>query len=256
MELTGFLKELREEILGAFEAIEGKPFERSTWNYQRGTGGGESALLRGQLFEKAAVHFSAVGGETYPLDDGIGPFFATGVSCITHMANPHAPTAHFNIRYIEAGGRFWFGGGYDLTPMGYAYAEDTEHFHATAKEALAPFNCYEQLRDAASRYFYIPHRQRERGVGGLFFDQWNTGSWDHDTALWKAVGRSFLPALLPILQRRIPQPYTPEERQRQLQMRGQYVEFNLLYDKGTRFGLLSGGSPDSIFGSLPPLVTW
>jgi coproporphyrinogen III oxidase len=140
--------------------------------------------------------------------------------------------------------------------MGFPYAEDTDHFHETAQAALEPFGCYQKLRDAAASYFFLPHRQKERGVGGLFFDQWNSGNQPQDLAMWKAVGESFLPAYLPILERRIPQSYAASERQKQLQMRGHYVEFNLLYDKGTRFGLLSGGNVEAIFGSLPPVVSW
>jgi coproporphyrinogen III oxidase len=251
-----YLRDLREQILAAFEAIEGSRFERQPWSYSQGSGGGETALIRGRHFEKAAVHFSSIQGEKYPLEDAGGPFHAMGVSCITHMASPHVPTAHFNLRAIQAGDRFWLGGGYDLTPMGFPYAEDTGHFHAVAQEALAPFGCYEQMRDAAARYFFLPHRQKERGVGGLFFDHLNSGCRETDLALWRAVGNSFLPALLPILERRLQQPFTAEERATQLQMRGHYVEFNLLYDRGTRFGLQAGGHPDAIFGSLPPVVSW
>src|SRR5579863_6389442 len=175
-----FLKELREKIIFSFEALETTGhFQRTEWNYGRGTGGGEIALLRGAVFEKAAVNFSQVSGPSFPMDDGEGPFFATGISLITHMANPHAPTVHFNIRYIETAKRFWFGGGYDLTPMGFLYEEDTAHFHAVAKETLGA-SLYSQFSNAAKEYFYIPHRNKERGVGGIFFDHFNTGDFAQD----------------------------------------------------------------------------
>lgn len=257
-ELILFLKNLREEIIAAFEQLESSQcFIRQSWNY-RHEGGGEMAVLRGQIFEKAAVNWSGVGGPSFPMSDGKGPFFATGVSLITHMANPHAPTAHFNIRFIETQEKCWFGGGYDLTPMGFPYEEDKEHFHETAKKALAPFGAdiYKTFAQNARDYFYIPHRQKERGVGGLFFDYLNTGDFEQDLCLWKAVAHSFLSALLPIYQKRIHQPYTSEEREMQLHMRAHYVEFNLLYDRGTRFGFQSGGNPEAILCSMPPLVKW
>jgi len=257
-ELIHFLKALREEIISAFEQFEPSDrFVRQPWDYQH-EGGGEMAVLRGKAFEKAAVNWSGVGGPSLPMADGKTPFFATGISLITHMTNPHAPTAHFNIRFIETAERFWFGGGYDLTPMGFPYDEDTHHFHETAKQAMTLFgsDIYDTFSQNAREYFYIPHRQKERGVGGLFFDHFNTGDFDQDLALWKGVGDSFLKALLPIYEKRIPQSYTPEERERQLELRAHYVEFNLLYDRGTRFGFQSGGNPEAILCSMPPLAKW
>jgi coproporphyrinogen III oxidase len=252
-----FLKTLRETIIAAFEELEGGVcFKREAWPYKKGSGGGEIALLRGKVFEKAAVNFSEVRGDQFPAADGEGAFVATGVSLITHMSNPHAPTVHFNIRYIETEKRCWFGGGYDLTPMGIFYEEDKEHFHAIAEKSLAPFGVYPTFAENARQYFYIPHRGKERGVGGIFFDHYNTGDFAADLALWKAVGENFLDATLPIYQRRIALPYTEEEKQKQLQLRGHYVEFNLLYDRGTKFGFSSGGNPDAILCSLPPLVSW
>lgn len=257
-ELVQFLKTLREEFILAFEQLErGHTFVRQPWSYQH-EGGGEIALLRGDVFEKAAVNWSGVGGPSFPMNEGSGPFFATGVSLITHMANPHVPTAHFNIRFIETNDKYWFGGGYDLTPMGFSYDEDTIFFHDTAKASLDPFgdDIYQIFAQNAREYFYIPHRKKERGVGGLFFDHFNRGNFDEDLALWKGVGNSFLNALLPIYKKRIPQPYTFEEREKQLQLRAHYVEFNLLYDRGTRFGFQSGGNPEAILCSMPPLAKW
>lgn len=258
-QLIDYLQSLRDTIIAAFEELEGggAQFQRNLWDYQS-EGGGEISVLRGQVFEKAAVNWSGVGGPNFPMGDGQGAFFATGVSLITHMRNPHAPTAHMNVRFIETENRFWFGGGYDLTPMGFPYEEDTEHFHSLAKKALDPLgdNIYSQFSKQAQEYFYIPHRKKERGIGGLFFDHWNSGKFDQDVKIWKAVGNSFLEALMPIYQRRIAQPYTEEQRRAQLRARGHYVEFNLLYDRGTQFGFKSGGNPEAILCSLPPLVEW
>lgn len=257
-ELIHFLQSLREEIIAAFERFESTArFEKQPWNYQH-EGGGEIAVLRGDIFEKAAVNWSGVGGPRFPMGEAQGPFFATGVSLITHMANPHAPTAHFNIRFIETEDKWWFGGGYDLTPMGFPYEEDTNHFHQIAKKSLEFFGSevYQTFAQQAKDYFYIPHRGKERGVGGIFFDYYNTGDFEKDLSLWKAVGHSFLPALLPIYEKRVTQPFLEEERDLQLHLRAHYVEFNLLYDRGTRFGFQSGGNPEAILCSMPPLVKW
>ena len=257
-EIVQFLKSLREEIITAFETFEpyGK-FERTLWNHTTG-GGGEISLIRGSVFEKAAVNWSGVSGPKFPMDDGSGAFFATGVSLITHLHNPHAPTVHMNVRYIETEKGHWFGGGYDLTPMGFPYEEDTTHFHLVAEQALNPFNkeLYPKFSSAAKEYFFIPHRKKERGVGGLFFDHLNTGNFEQDLALWKAIAHSFLPAILPIYHRRINQPYSRHDKEKQLELRAHYVEYNLLYDRGTKFGFLSGGNPDAILCSMPPLVKW
>ena len=259
LEIVQFLKNLRDRIIAGFQELEnGGSFERKLWNYQGGDGGGEMSLLRGDVFEKAAVNWSGVEGASFPMKDGSGPFFATGVSLITHMGNPHAPTVHMNIRFIETEERCWFGGGYDLTPMGFPYAEDTEHFHAIAKKILDPFGAdlYPQFSQQAKEYFYIPHYQKERGVGGIFFDHYNTGNFEADLLLWKTIGASLLEAVLPIYRRRIGQPFSREERERQLSARAHYVEFNLLYDRGTKFGFQSGGNPEAILCSMPPLAKW
>lgn len=259
-ELELWLRELRETIIHTFEAIEESPyrFERSCWPYAKGQGGGEMAVLRGECFEKAAVNFSAVSGDQFPMQDGQGSFFATGISLITHMRNPHAPTVHMNLRYIATEQSHWLGGGYDLTPMGLIKKEDTDHFHSIAKQSLASYGegLYEQFSQQAAHYFYLPHWQRERGVGGLFFDHWNSGDWERDLAMWRSVGRGFLKAIMPIYERRIRQPYGEAEKSLQLRERGKYVEFNLLYDRGTKFGFLSGGNPEAILCSMPPLASW
>lgn len=257
--IVKYLKSLREEIIAQFEILEGSSefFQRKPWAYH-GEGGGEIAVLRGKTFEKAAVNWSGVGGSAFPMNDGEGAFFATGISLITHMCNPHAPTVHMNLRYIETEKGFWFGGGYDLTPMGFPYEEDTQHFHLIAKAALDSFgmHLYPQFSLNAREYFYIPHWKKERGVGGLFFDHYNTGNFEQDFAMWKNIGDTFLKGILPIYQSRVKQPYTPIEKEKQLQYRGHYVEFNLLYDRGTKFGFASQGNPEAILCSLPPLASW
>jgi coproporphyrinogen III oxidase len=252
-EIVSFLQQLRESFIQAFEDLDGKCFSREKWDYARGKGGGEIALLRGNIFEKAAVNFSAIEGDSLPFSSSPGEsFFATGVSLITHMANPHAPTAHFNLRFIQTKDRQTLGGGYDLTPMGFFYKDDALHFHSIAQTTLSPFGMYESFSQNAREYFYIPHRKKERGVGGIFFEDLPLSQ----VSLWEAVGNSFLEAVLPIYHKRIHQPFEENDRQIQLQWRGHYVEFNLLYDRGTRFGFLSGGNPDAILCSLPPLVCW
>ena len=231
-EIETFLLGLREEIIAAFESLEDSAkFTREKWNHHTG-GGGEIAQLRGDVFEKAAVNFSAVSGPTFPMKDGEGPFFATGVSLITHMKNPHMPTVHMNVRYIQTEKSHWFGGGYDLTPMGFPYPEDTTHFHNTAKNALGN-TLYETFSKAAAEYFYIPHRKKERGVGGIFFDHYNTNNFENDLSMWKAAGTSFLPAIMPIYQKRLTTPYTNADRHTQFKLRAHYAEFNLMYDRGT-----------------------
>jgi coproporphyrinogen III oxidase len=256
--IVHFLRGLRSQIISEFEAFEpNHRFERTHWEHHTG-GGGEISLIRGEHFEKAAVNFSAVSGPHFPMQDGSGPFFATGVSLITHMANPHAPTVHMNIRYIETANKSWVAGGYDLTPMGFFYEKDKQHFHQTAQTVLDPFglHLYPQFSEQAKQYFYIPHWKKERGVGGIFFDHYFTEDLDVDLKLWKAVGQSLTKAILPIYEKRLSQPFTAEEKEIQLKARAHYVEFNLLYDRGTQFGFKSGGNPAAILCSMPPVAKW
>lgn len=257
--IISFLKTLQNEICTTFESLEpSHRFEPKAWDYQKGQGGGEMRVLRGDVFEKAAVNFSAVSGDSFPMQDGEGAFFATGISLITHMKNPHAPTTHMNIRYIKTKNKSWFGGGYDLTPMGFFYDEDTIYFHKIAKEALFPFGetLYLEFSQNAKEYFYIPHRKKERGVGGLFFDHFNTGDFEKDLSMWKAIGNSFIKAIMPIYKKRILTPFSEEDKQKQLTFRAHYVEFNLIYDRGTKFGFQSGGNPEAILCSMPPVASW
>lgn len=257
-EIVQFLKGLRDRILKEFATLEPScTFQRKPWKYS-GDGGGEISLIRGDVFEKAAVNWSGVGGKTFPMNDGAGPFFATGVSLITHMHNPHAPTVHMNLRYIETEKNRWFGGGYDLTPMGFPYLEDTAHFHGVAKTTLEPFGetLYEEFAQNAKEYFFIPHWKKERGVGGIFFDHYNSGDFSRDFEMWRSLGDTFLEAIMPIYRRRTKLPYTEKEKDTQLRLRAHYVEFNLLYDRGTKFGFASGGNPEAILCSMPPLAKW
>lgn len=256
--IISFLKSLRDQIIKGFESLEtGGRFQRKQWDHHTG-GGGEISVIRGEVFEKAAVNWSGVSGPEFPMKDGVGPFFATGISLITHMKNPHAPTVHMNIRFIQTKDQYWFGGGYDLTPMGFPYNEDKDHFHQTAHDALSPFgeHLYPEFSKRAAEYFYIPHWKKERGVGGIFFDHYRTENFDQDFAMWKNVGSTFLNSILPIYKKRIHTPYGEQEREKQLEMRAHYVEFNLLYDRGTKFGFQSGGNPEAILCSMPPLAKW
>lgn len=247
---------LQEDIASAYERLDGHArAEKETWTRAEG-GGGTMRILRGERIEKAGVMVSAVWGERSPAT--AGPFFATGVSTIAHAANPHAPTAHMNVRYFEErDGRWWFGGGMDLTPMGFPYEEDTAHFHRIAREAVEAVDpsAYPRYKAWADEYFFVKHRGRARGVGGVFFDERATER-ERDFALARSVGERYLDAYAPLLAKRLAQPFTAEERERQLEARGVYAEFNLAYDRGTRFGFESGGNVKAILASLPPLVKW
>lgn len=264
-EIVTYLKNLRDSYIREFETLENPAhrFVRTPWPYKKGQGGGEMSVLRGEVFEKAAVNWSGVEGDYFPGSNEKSPFFATGVSLITHMKNPKAPTVHFNIRYIETTTKegekkWWLGGGFDLTPMGFPYEDDTQHFHKVAKAALDPYGpkLYDEMKEAARDYFTIKHYQRERGVGGIFFDHYRSGDDEKDWQMWRSVGDHFLEAIMPIWRRRVNESYTEEDRQKQLRARAHYVEFNLLYDRGTKFGFESGGNPEAILCSMPPLAAW
>ncbi len=256
--ITNYLKSLRDQIIARFESLEqGKKFKRTLWDYPSG-GGGEISLLRGDVFEKAAVNWSGVKGEKLPLSDGEGKFFATGVSLITHMKNPKMPTVHMNIRFIKTEAHSWFGGGYDLTPMGFACAKETAHFHTVAKNSLDPhgLDLYPRFSKNAREYFLIKHWKVERGVGGIFFDHYETSNFEKDLAMWKSVGDRFLDAIMPIYRKKKELPFSKEDKRVQNLMRARYVEFNLLYDRGTKFGFASNGNPEAILSSMPPTASW
>ena len=213
------------------------------------------STIRGDVFEKAAVNWSGGYGNALPFKEDPSPFFATGVSLITHMKNPMMPTVHMNVRYIKSAKEFWFGGGYDLTPMGFPCDEETNHFHGVAKKAVGA-SLYKQFSKHAKEYYFINHWKKGRGVGGIFFDHYNTGDFERDYTMWKAIGDTFLEAILPIYTKKKDLPYTQEDKALQNKMRAHYVEFNLLYDRGTKFGFISGGNPEAILCSMPPTATW
>lgn len=258
---------LRDHLCAAFEAIEadsGSParFERRDWQ-RPGGGGGVMAVMRGRVFEKVGVNVSTVWGEfapefarSVPGADTDPRFWAAGVSLVAHMANPFAPAAHMNTRMIVTT-RGWFGGGADLTPT-FPLAEDTADFHAALKGACDGYDpdCHARFKAWCDDYFFLPHRGEARGVGGIFFDTLDSGDWARDFAFVQAVGRSFLDVFPRLVRRRMNTPWTPEDKHAQNRKRARYVEFNLLHDRGTLFGLKTGGDTEAILMSMPPTAAW
>ncbi|MBL8651006.1 MAG: oxygen-dependent coproporphyrinogen oxidase [Sphingopyxis sp.] len=272
-----WFESLRDRICAEFEAIEAEagsdarfaytPWDREADGLDPGAGGGGvRGVMTGRVFEKVGVNVSTVGGQFAPdfaasihgaSEDP--SFFATGISLVAHMANPHAPAVHMNTRFLVTTRR-WFGGGADLNPP-IEYAEDTGAFHARLRAACAPFgpDVYERYAKWAEDYFYIPHRGVHRGVGGIFYDHLECGDdaeYDRNFQLTRAVGEAFLDIFPQIVRRRMGLPFSEAEREAQLIWRGRYAEFNLVYDRGTLFGLKTGGNIDAILMSLPPLAKW
>ena len=267
--VRAWLAGLQESLVEAVERADGGArFGRDRWE-RAGGGGGESRVLRdGSLIEQGGVNFSEVTGARLPASAthdrpalAGAPFSAMGVSVVLHPKNPHVPTAHLNLRFIQIQKDseepvWWFGGGFDLTPF-YPVREDVLHWHRTARDACAALpGAYEKYKAWCDRYFYLPHRNETRGVGGLFFDDLNEPGFDSCFAFARAVGEAFPRAWLPIAERRRATPFGERERSFQLLRRGRYVEFNLVHDRGTLFGLQTGGRTESILMSLPPLVRW
>jgi coproporphyrinogen III oxidase len=262
---------LRDDICAAFEAIEDlvatqqKPagrFERKSWN-RDGGGGGEMSLMRGQVFEKVGVNISTVFGsfsDDFKAEirgaETDGAFWASGISLVAHMQNPHVPAAHMNTRFICTS-QNWFGGGGDLTPL-LPDAEAGADFHAGLKAACDRHDpdYYAKYKKWCDEYFYLPHRDEPRGAGGIFYDNLNSGDWSADFAFTQDVGRGFRDAYVDIVKSRMNKSWTDAERHQQLVRRGRYVEFNLLYDRGTLFGLKTGGNIEAILMSMPPEVRW
>ncbi|WP_373355700.1 oxygen-dependent coproporphyrinogen oxidase [Pseudoroseicyclus sp. CXY001] len=278
---AAWFRQLRDEIVAAFEALEdSQPGEAPAGRFElretrRGAegedgGGGLMSVMRGgRVFEKVGVNVSAVKGilgapaiasmaaRGVPGIEMDPRFWASGISLVAHPVNPHVPAVHMNTRMFWTPGAWWFGGGSDLNPA-LPYDEDTAHFHAVQEEALAPHgrDLYPRLKAWADEYFYIPHRGRARGVGGIFLDDHATGDWEADFALIQSIGRAFLPAWLPLAERRRETEWTEADREAQLVHRGLYAEYNLVYDRGTKFGLATSHDPDAVLMSLPPLAKW
>ncbi len=263
--VADWLRNWHEEICQGFAAQdEGGAFVRDEWRHEQG--GGLSCVRRGgRVFEQLGVNFSQLRNILLPTStarpqlEGV-PFCVAGVSIVAHARNPHVPASHANLRCFAAesgASNWWFGGGYDLTPC-YGYEEDCRHWHRTARDACLPLGAdiYPRLKQWCDEYFYLPHRQETRGVGGLFFDHWVEGGFAHSFSLLRAVGESYARAYLPLVRRRRDMRYGARERAFQAYRRGRYAEFNLLFDRGTRFGLESGGRTASILMSLPPFVRW
>jgi coproporphyrinogen III oxidase len=263
--VRAYLLGLQDIICQALEREDGSGrFREDSWQRPEGGGGRSRVLSEGDVFEKAGVGFSHVTGTTLPPSATAHrpelagkPWEALGVSLVLHPRNPFVPTTHMNVRFLCAGDSWWFGGGFDLTPY-YGFEEDAVHWHRTARDAVAPFggSLYPRFKKQCDDYFFLKHRAEPRGIGGLFFDDFNELGFDQSFALLRGVGDTFLPAYLPILGRRRSTPFSDRERQFQLYRRGRYVEFNLVWDRGTLFGLQSGGRTESILMSLPPLVRW
>lgn len=265
-----YLQQLQTRICDELSLVDGKEqFVEDTWQRAEGGGGASRVMTEGAVIEKGGVNFSHVMGEALPVSATAHrpelagrSFEAMGVSLVIHPENPFVPTSHANVRFFiaEKEGEapvWWFGGGYDLTPY-YGFEEDCQHWHQTAKEACDPFGqeIYPNYKKWCDDYFYLKHRGEPRGVGGLFFDDLNHMGFEQSFAFMQAVGDSYTKAYVPIVEKRKNTPYSEKEKQFQLYRRGRYVEFNLVYDRGTLFGLQTGGRTESILMSLPPLVRW
>ena len=268
--VKAFLLQLQEQICAALTASDGAAcFVEDSWDRAEGGGGRSRVLTKGAVFEQAGVNFSHVFGDKMPASATAHRpelagrrFEAMGVSLVIHPNNPYVPTSHANVRFFiaEKDGEdpvWWFGGGFDLTPF-YPFEEDVRHWHQVAFDCCAPFGAdvYPKYKAWCDEYFYLKHRGETRGVGGLFFDDLNQWGFERSFAFMRAVGEAFITAYQPIVERRKQTPFTDVQRQFQLYRRGRYVEFNLVFDRGTLFGLQSGGRTESILMSMPPLVRW
>ena len=267
-----YLQNLQNRIVEAVQMVDGKHFLHDSWQRPEGGGGTSCMLEEGNVFERAGIGFSHVMGSKLPPSASAAhpeaagrAWEAMGVSLVFHPRNPYVPTVHMNVRFFVAkapnGSQdadiWWFGGGMDLTPY-YGFEEDAVHFHRTCRDALDPFGkeLYPQFKKECDDYFYLKHRKEPRGIGGIFFDDFHQLGFEQSFAMLKSVGDAFINAYLPIVQRRKDSPYGERERDFQVYRRGRYVEFNLVYDRGTLFGLQSNGRTESILLSMPPIVKW
>ena len=264
-----WLLSLQERIVSAAEAVDGRQFIRDSGERPEGGGGISRLIEEGNVLERGGVGFSHVKGSSLPPSAAANrpevaghPWEAMGVSLVFHPRNPYAPTVHMNVRFFTTTGEgnqrvWWFGGGMDLTPY-YGFEEDAQHFHQTCRNALQPFGeeLHPRFKQWCDEYFYLKHRKEARGVGGVFFDDFNSAGFEQSFAMTQSVGDHFIDAYLPILKRRKDSAYGERERDFQAYRRGRYVEFNLVFDRGTLFGLQSGGRTESILMSMPPIVKW
>ncbi|MDA0764446.1 MAG: oxygen-dependent coproporphyrinogen oxidase [Proteobacteria bacterium] len=272
---SNWFENLRDEICSSFEKIENEfskekekiVFKKKKWD-RNGGGGGTISVMKGQVFEKVGVNISIVYGEfskefrnQIPGAEKNGKFWATGISVVSHMCNPFIPAAHMNTRFLITGEgndkKIWFGGGGDLTPI-FEDKDMSDIFHNSFKESCNKYNktYYPKFKKWCDEYFYLPHRQETRGVGGIFFDYLYNNNWDKDFSFVKDVGKTFLHSYVDIINKRINRKFDELDRKNQLIKRGRYVEFNLLYDRGTIFGLKTGGNTEAVLMSLPPMVLW
>ncbi len=263
-----YFRDLQSRICSAFESFESRArFELRSWDRPAGhrlQGGGQSRLMRGEVFEKVGVNVSHVWGEfagnfraQIPgAAESEGRFIACGISLVAHMMNPHVPAVHMNVRFL-ATSRGWFGGGSDLTPT-FEVPEDTRDFHQTLERACEAYRpgAYREYKEWCDRYFYLPHRKEPRGVGGIFFDELSSGDLEADFAFVRGVGEAFLEVYPRIVARRRDVPFDEADRERLMYKRGRYVEFNLVYDRGTKFGFATDADPEAYLMSLPPIVRW
>ena len=268
--VSDYLLTLQDTICDAIQATDGREqFRQDEWQRKEGGGGRSRVLENGSIFEKAGINFSHVFGSQLPPSATASrpelagrSFQAMGVSLVIHPQNPYIPTTHANVRFFfaekeDADPVWWFGGGFDLTPY-YGFKEDAVHWHTIAREACTPFgdDVHKHYKQWCDDYFFLKHRNEPRGIGGLFFDDLNEGGFERCCSLMMSVGNHFLPAYLPIVERRRETEFGLREKDFQRYRRGRYVEFNLVYDRGTLFGLQSGGRTEAILMSLPPEVTW
>ena len=275
MIISSWFVDLRDEICASFEKIEKNRFNynqninfhKKKWE-RNGGGGGVISIMKGNVFEKVGVNISTVHGqfseefrEQIPGAEDNGKFWASGISVVSHMCNPYVPAAHMNTRLLVTGEgdkkKIWFGGGADLTPI-FEDKQSSNIFHKNFKSSCEKHNSnyYPRFKNWCDEYFYLPHRKESRGIGGVFFDYLNSNNWDNDLSFVKDVGKTFLSSYLEIINLRIENKFCKNDREEQLIRRGRYVEFNLLYDRGTIFGLKTGGNTEAVLMSLPPKVSW